>query len=49
MLAADELLATGNEAEARDQAGRALAFYRSVGATRYEGRLEAFFDEPASA
>jgi class 3 adenylate cyclase/tetratricopeptide (TPR) repeat protein len=49
MLAADELLATGNEAEARDQADRALAFYRTVRATRYVTQLEARFDQRASA
>jgi hypothetical protein len=41
------LVDAGRRAEAGGQLARALAFYRSVGATRYVGRAEALL--PASA
>ena len=39
--AAEQLLAEGRRAEADEQLGRALAFWRSVGATRYVAQVEA--------
>ena len=41
LLAAEALVAAGRRAEADAQLGRALAFYREVGATRYVGEGEA--------
>jgi class 3 adenylate cyclase/predicted ATPase len=48
MLAAGELQTAGSEAEARAQADRALAFYRSVRATRYVEKLESAFNQSAA-
>jgi hypothetical protein len=41
LRAARELVAAGRRAEADEQLGRALAFYRAVGATRYVREGEA--------
>ena len=47
LRAAEELVAQGRRAEADEQMQQALAFYRSVGATRYVRECEALL--PASA
>ena len=47
LRAAEELVAQGRRAEADEQLQQALAFYRSVGATRYVRECEALL--PASA
>ncbi len=47
LRAAEQLAAQGRTAEAADQRDRALAFYRSVGASTYIRRAEALL--PASA
>jgi thioredoxin-like negative regulator of GroEL len=41
LRAADQLVTAGRRAEADEQLGRALAFFRSVGATRYVREGEA--------
>jgi hypothetical protein len=41
LRAAEQLVAEGRRAEADEQLGPALAFYRSVGATRYVREGEA--------
>jgi hypothetical protein len=41
LRAADKLVADGRRAEADEQLGRALAFFRSVGATVYVREAEA--------
>jgi hypothetical protein len=43
LRAAAALVASGRRAEADEQLGRALAFFRSVGATRYIREGEALF------
>jgi hypothetical protein len=47
LRAAEQLVAGGRGAEANDQVRRALAFYRSVGATAFVRRAETLL--PASA
>jgi hypothetical protein len=43
LLAAEQLVAEGRRAEADVQLGRALAFYRAVGATRVIAEAERLF------
>jgi len=48
MWAAEELLAAGRRAEAEEQLELALAFWRSVGATRYVARADALRAQAAT-
>ena len=48
MWAAEELLAAGSRAEAEQQLELALAFWRSVGATRYVARADALRAQAAT-
>ncbi|MGI8862456.1 MAG: ATP-binding protein [Gaiellaceae bacterium] len=47
LRAAEELIETGRRAEGEEQAAKALAFYRSVGATYYVERAEALLGSRA--
>jgi hypothetical protein len=47
MRAAEQLGAQGRPAQAHEQLGRALAFWRSVGATRYIRESEALLGDPS--
>jgi tetratricopeptide (TPR) repeat protein len=49
LRAAEDLIETGRRAEGEEQAARALAFYRSVGASYYIERIEALLAEAQSA
>jgi predicted ATPase/class 3 adenylate cyclase len=49
LRAAEELIETGRRAESDDQATKALAFYRTVGATYYVDRCEALLREAKTA
>ena len=47
LRAAEELIESGHRAEGEEQAAKALAFYRSVGATYYVDRCEALLGSAA--
>ncbi len=47
LRAAEKLIAADQRTEADDQLSRALAFFRSVGATRYLREAEALLSAPA--
>jgi hypothetical protein len=47
LQAAEQLAEAGRRAEADDQLSRALAFFRSVGATRYMREAERLLAQPA--
>ncbi|MBM2823534.1 MAG: Guanylate cyclase protein [Thermoleophilia bacterium] len=49
LRAAEELIETGRRAEGEEQARRALAFYRTVGATHFVGRCEELLREAKTA
>jgi class 3 adenylate cyclase/tetratricopeptide (TPR) repeat protein len=49
MRAVEELVETGRRAEAEEQAARAIAFYRTVGASFYIDRIEEFLREAQTA